>query len=131
MPLLARMIPAPLFIDVRRDAVAGLSALLADRRIATEGRVAVAVGPGQGDSIAEELELGSGELFRVSDGTVDTAVRLGKRLRCGSSRRRLARSNTSRAEVPSGSPCPLRSWSISAGCAPRPRGLSGPASVMW
>ncbi len=84
MPLLARMIPAPLFIDVRRDAVTGLSALLADRRIATEGRVAVAVGPGQGDSIAEELELGAGELFRVDDGTVDTAVRLGKQLRAAS-----------------------------------------------
>ncbi len=84
MPLLARMIAAPLSIDVRRDAVAGLGALLADRRIATEGRVAVALGPGQGDSIAADLDLGSGEVFRVDDGTVDTAVRLGKRLRAGS-----------------------------------------------
>ena len=55
MPLLARMIPAPLSIDVRRGAIADLGALLADRRIATEGRVAVALGPGQGDSIAAEL----------------------------------------------------------------------------
>ncbi len=84
MPLLARMIPAPLSIDVRRGAIADLGALLADRRIATEGRVAVALGPGQGDSIAAELHLGSGEVFRVDDGTVDTAVRLGKRLRAGS-----------------------------------------------
>src|SRR5260370_40340709 len=84
MPLLARMIAAPLSIDVRRDAVAGPGALLADRRIATEGRVAVALGPGQGDSIAADLDLGSGEVFRVDDGTVDTAVRLGKRLRAGS-----------------------------------------------
>ena len=84
MPLLARMIPAPLYIDVRRNAVAGLGALLADRRIATGGHVAVAVGPGQGDSIAAQLDLGAGEVFRVDDGTVDTAVRLGKRLRAGS-----------------------------------------------
>jgi glycerol-1-phosphate dehydrogenase [NAD(P)+] len=84
MPLLARMIPAPLYIDVRRDAVAGLGALLADRRIATEGRVAVAVGPGQGDSIAAQLDPGAAEVFRVDDGTVDTAVRLGKLLRAGS-----------------------------------------------
>ena len=55
MPLLARMLAAPLIIDVRRGAVAGLGTLLADRRIATEGRVAVAVGRGQGDSIAAEL----------------------------------------------------------------------------
>jgi glycerol-1-phosphate dehydrogenase [NAD(P)+] len=84
MPLLARMIPAPLYIDVRRDAVAGLGALLADRRIATEGHVAVAVGPSQGDGIAAQLDLGAGEIFRVDDGTVDTAVGLGKRLRAGS-----------------------------------------------
>src|SRR5260370_41912948 len=83
MPMLARRIAAPLSIDVRRDAVGGLGALIADRRIATEGRVAVALGPGQGDSIAADLDLGSGEVFRVDDGTVDTAVRLGRRLRAG------------------------------------------------
>jgi glycerol-1-phosphate dehydrogenase [NAD(P)+] len=84
MPLLARMVATPLFIDVRRGAIAGLGALLADRRIATEGRVAVAVGPGQGDGIAAELDIGTAELFRVDDGSVDTAVRLGKTLRAGS-----------------------------------------------
>jgi glycerol-1-phosphate dehydrogenase [NAD(P)+] len=84
MPLLARMIAAPLFVDVRRDAVAGLGALLADRRIATEGRVAVTVGPGQGDSILAELEIGEAEVFRVGDGSVESAVRLGTQLRAGS-----------------------------------------------
>jgi glycerol-1-phosphate dehydrogenase [NAD(P)+] len=83
MPLLARLIPAPLIVDVRRGAITGLGALLADRRIATEGRVAIAVGPGQGDSIAARLELDGAEFFRVEDGTVDTAVHLGKRLRAG------------------------------------------------
>lgn len=83
MPLLARMVPAPLVVDVRRGAVAGLGGLLADRRIAPEGRVAVAVGPGQGDSIAADLKIADAEVFRVADGTVDCAVRLGKRLRAG------------------------------------------------
>ena len=46
MPLLARLLPAPLTVDVRRGAIADLGTLLADRRIATEGRVAVALGPG-------------------------------------------------------------------------------------
>ena len=81
MPLLARMLPAPLIVEVSPGAVAGLGALLADRRIATEGRVAVAVGPGQGDGIAAELEIGDAEIFRVADGTHSTAVALGKRLR--------------------------------------------------
>ena len=58
MPLLARILTAPLVVDVRRGAVADLGALLADRRIATEGRVAIAVGPGQGDSVLADLDPG-------------------------------------------------------------------------
>src|SRR5580698_8841826 len=84
MPLLARILTAPLVVDVRRGAVADLGALLADRRIVTEGRVAVAVGPGQGDSVLADLapgHLGAAKVFRVEDGTVDSAVSLGKQLR--------------------------------------------------
>ena len=82
MPLLARLLPAPLTVDVRRGAIADLGALLADRRIATEGRVAVALGPGEhGDDVAAGLGLSEAEVFRVEDATVDTAVSLGKTLR--------------------------------------------------
>src|SRR5215472_12987761 len=70
------MLAAPLVIDVRPGAIAGLGALLADRRIAVEGRVAVAVGPGQGTSIAAELNIGAAELFKVPDGSHDVAVDL-------------------------------------------------------
>ncbi|MDD6792921.1 MAG: 3-dehydroquinate synthase, partial [Thermobifida fusca] len=38
------MLASPLSIDVRRGAIADLGLLLADRRIANEGRIAVAVG---------------------------------------------------------------------------------------
>ncbi|MFI5082254.1 MAG: iron-containing alcohol dehydrogenase family protein, partial [Streptosporangiales bacterium] len=75
------MLTAPLVIDVRPGAIADLGVLLADRRIVTEGRVAVAVGPGQGDSVLADLDLGAAEIFRVEDGTVDSAVSLGKQLR--------------------------------------------------
>jgi glycerol-1-phosphate dehydrogenase [NAD(P)+] len=81
MPLLARMLAAPLVVDVRSGAVADLGDLLADKRIAMEGRVAVAVGPGQGDGVVAELDIAAAEVFRVEDGSVDTAVALGKRLR--------------------------------------------------
>jgi glycerol-1-phosphate dehydrogenase [NAD(P)+] len=81
VPLLARMLTAPLVVDVRPGAVADLGALLADRRIAMEGRVAVAVGPGQGDSVVAELEIEAAEVFRVEDGSVDAAIALGKQLR--------------------------------------------------
>lgn len=83
MPLLARMLPSPLAIDVRRGAVASLGTVLADRRIATEGRIAVAVGPGQGAQIASELDLPNCEVFHVEEGTVDAATELGKKLRSG------------------------------------------------
>jgi glycerol-1-phosphate dehydrogenase [NAD(P)+] len=83
LPLLARMLAAPLVIDVRPGAIGGLGALLADRRIAVDGRVAVAVGPAQGESIAAELDIGSAELFKIPDGRHDTAVALGKSLRAG------------------------------------------------
>jgi glycerol-1-phosphate dehydrogenase [NAD(P)+] len=78
---LSRILTAPLVVDVRPGAVADLGALLADRRIATEGRVAVAVGPGQGDSVLADLDPVPAEVFRVEGGTVDSAVALGKRLR--------------------------------------------------
>lgn len=86
MPLLTRMLNAPLSIDVRRGAVAALGELLADRRIATEGRVAIAVGPGQGDQIAEHVRpsLSACEVYQVEGGTVDAAVALAAKLRAGS-----------------------------------------------
>jgi glycerol-1-phosphate dehydrogenase [NAD(P)+] len=89
MPLLARMLAAPLVIDVRPGAIAGLRELLADGRIAPHGRVAIVVGPGQGDEIAAELAdadgQGGGEFFAVADGSYDSAVELGTRLRAAAS----------------------------------------------
>ncbi|WP_204059965.1 iron-containing alcohol dehydrogenase family protein [Microbispora corallina] len=79
------MLPAPLTMEVRRGAIAQLGSLLADSRVATSGRVAVAVGVGQGDRIAEVIapSLGEAKVFRVPDGTVDAAVSLGADLRKG------------------------------------------------
>ncbi|MFP3965769.1 iron-containing alcohol dehydrogenase family protein [Actinomadura fulvescens] len=80
------MLNAPLSIDVRRGAIAALGELLADKRIVTEGRVAIAVGPGQGDQITEHVRpsLADCEVFHVDGGTVDAAVSLGSKLRAGS-----------------------------------------------
>ncbi|MGI5118919.1 iron-containing alcohol dehydrogenase family protein [Marinactinospora thermotolerans] len=77
------MVASPLAIDVRRGAIADLGTVLADRRIATEGRIAVAVGPGQGAQIAADLDLPNCEVFRVDGGSVDAATELGKKLRAG------------------------------------------------
>ncbi|MFE0592895.1 iron-containing alcohol dehydrogenase family protein [Micromonospora echinospora] len=83
MPLLARTVNTPLVIEVRRGAVADLGPLLADRRISAGGDVAVVVGPGQGEKIANlcQPSLGSADMFMVTGGTIDAANELGDRLR--------------------------------------------------
>jgi len=56
MPLLARMLASPLFVDIRPGAVADLAGLLHRRNISTDGRVLVAVGRGQGEQIWAQLQ---------------------------------------------------------------------------
>jgi glycerol-1-phosphate dehydrogenase [NAD(P)+] len=86
MPLLARSVQTPLHIDVRRGAVADLSAILADGRISSGGDVAVVVGPGQGERIAEMIRpsLRSADIYTTSGGTLDAAIDLGAKLRARS-----------------------------------------------
>jgi glycerol-1-phosphate dehydrogenase [NAD(P)+] len=83
MPLLARSVQTPLLIDVRRGAVADLGRILADGRISAGGDVAVVVGPGQGERIAELIRpsLGSADVFTTSGGTLDAALELAAKLR--------------------------------------------------
>lgn len=83
MPLLARTVNTPLAIEVRRGAIADLGPLLADRRISAGGEVAVVVGPGQGERIADlcRPKLGKADVFVVAGGTLDAAYELGAKLR--------------------------------------------------
>lgn len=83
MPLLTRMVGVPLLVDIRAGAVSALAPLLADNRISSGGRVAVAVGPGQGESIATLLDdaLPDASVLHVDGGTIDAAQSLAARLR--------------------------------------------------
>ena len=83
MPLLARTVNTPLAIEVRRGAIADLGPLLADRRISAGGDVAIVVGPGQGERIAELVGPGlqRADVFMVAGGTLDAAHELGDNLR--------------------------------------------------
>lgn len=83
MPLLARSVQTPLHVEVRRGAVSQLGAILADGRISSGGDVAVVVGPGQGEQIAELIRptLRSADVYRTSGGTLDAALELGEKLR--------------------------------------------------
>ena len=86
MPLLTRMVATPLAIDIRPGAVEALGPLLADRRISSEGHVAVAVGPVLGEELAGMLrpKLENCEFFQVEGGTLDAARGLATKLREGS-----------------------------------------------
>jgi glycerol-1-phosphate dehydrogenase [NAD(P)+] len=83
MPLLTRTIATPVAIEVRRGAVAALAPLLADGRISTGGQVAVAVGPGQGEVIAEQLRdaVPAATILGIKGGNLEGAQDLINELR--------------------------------------------------
>jgi glycerol-1-phosphate dehydrogenase [NAD(P)+] len=85
MPLLARMVATPLVVDVRPGAVKHLPDVLADQRISSSGRVAVAFGRSS-RPVAEELApaLGQADDFPIGDATVESATDLADRIRIGS-----------------------------------------------
>ena len=83
MPLLARSVQTPLHIDVRRGAVSDLGRILADGRISAGGDVAVVVGRGLGQKIAEMIRpsLRSADIYTTTGGTLDAALELAAKLR--------------------------------------------------
>ena len=85
MPLLTRMVGTPLAIDIWPGAIEALAPLLADRRISSGGHVAVAVGPGQGEEIANVLrpQLENADIFDVEGGSVEAARELSAKLHEG------------------------------------------------
>ncbi len=78
MPLLARMLASPLFIDIRAGAVDDLAELFTERHISANGQVLVAVGPGQGQQIwgrvRDSLPLAG--VFTVSGASLTVAGEL-------------------------------------------------------
>ena len=85
MPLLARMVATPLVVDVRRGAIKDLPEVLADQRISTSGRVAVAFGE-SGSHVAADLlpALRQADDFPIGDATVESATELADKIRVGS-----------------------------------------------
>lgn len=83
MPLLARMITAPLVVDVRRGALAELGKILADQRISSSGRVAIAVGATYGPVVQQTFRDGlvGADWFTVAGGSINTAIKLVEQIR--------------------------------------------------
>jgi glycerol-1-phosphate dehydrogenase [NAD(P)+] len=78
MPLLARTILSPVAIEISAGAVEGLAPLLAEGRISARGDVAIAVGPGQGEALADTVRraLPKAQVFRVDGANMDSAQAL-------------------------------------------------------
>ncbi|MEV8457142.1 iron-containing alcohol dehydrogenase family protein [Streptomyces sp. NPDC052095] len=78
MPVLTRLIPSPVVVDIRRGALDDLAGLLADQRISASGKLAVAISDGSGRALRERLApaLPGADWYPVTDGTLDSAVKL-------------------------------------------------------
>ncbi|MFF3286657.1 iron-containing alcohol dehydrogenase family protein [Streptomyces sp. NPDC003023] len=78
MPVLTRLIPSPVVVDINRGALEDLAGLLADQRISASGKLAVAASAGSGRKLREKLEpvLPGADWYEVAGGTIDAAVKL-------------------------------------------------------
>ncbi|MFF5897338.1 iron-containing alcohol dehydrogenase family protein [Streptomyces argenteolus] len=78
MPVLTRLIPSPVVVDIRCGAMDDLAGLLADQRISASGKLAIAISEGSGRALRERLApvLPGADWYPVTDGTIDAAVRL-------------------------------------------------------
>ncbi|MET8695884.1 iron-containing alcohol dehydrogenase family protein [Streptomyces bauhiniae] len=85
MPVLTRLIPSPVVVDIRPGALADLATVLADERISHSGRLAVAVSGGSGAKLRERVapQLPGATWYEVGGGTLDDAVRLADDIRAG------------------------------------------------
>ncbi|MEV7790669.1 iron-containing alcohol dehydrogenase family protein [Streptomyces sp. NPDC087512] len=85
MPVLTRLVPSPVVVDIRRGALADLAEVLADRRISRAGRLAVAVSGGFGADLRRRLSpsLPGTDWFEAGGGALDDAVRLADALGAG------------------------------------------------
>ncbi|ANP50772.1 glycerol-1-phosphate dehydrogenase [NAD(P)+] [Streptomyces griseochromogenes] len=85
MPLLTRLIPSPVVVDIRPGALDDLACVLADERIAQSGRLAVAVSGGSGTKLRERIapSLPGASWYEVGGGTLDDAIRLAGEMKSG------------------------------------------------
>ncbi|WP_328393495.1 iron-containing alcohol dehydrogenase family protein [Streptomyces sp. NBC_00390] len=78
MPVLTRLIPSPVVVDISCGALDNLAGVLADQRISASGKLAFAVSGGSGKALRERLSpmLPGADWYEVGDGTIDSAVKL-------------------------------------------------------
>ncbi|WP_405447303.1 iron-containing alcohol dehydrogenase family protein [Streptomyces achromogenes] len=85
MPVLSRLIPSPVVVDIRPGALDGLADVLADQRISPSGRFAVATSGGSGARLRERIApvLPGATWYEVGGGDLDDAIRLADEMKPG------------------------------------------------
>ncbi|GGK87293.1 iron-containing alcohol dehydrogenase family protein [Streptomyces flaveus] len=85
MPVLTRLIPSPVVVDIRPGALDDLATILSDQRIAPSGRLAFAISAGSGQALRDRFApaFPEADWFCDADGTIDGAVRLADSIKKG------------------------------------------------
>ncbi|MER6088184.1 iron-containing alcohol dehydrogenase family protein [Streptomyces bluensis] len=85
MPVLTRLIPSPIVVDIRAGALDDLATVLADQRISSSGRLAVAISGGSGAKLRDRIcpALPDADWFEVGGGTLDDAIKLADAMKRG------------------------------------------------
>ncbi|AWN30897.1 iron-containing alcohol dehydrogenase family protein [Streptomyces libani] len=85
MPVLTRLIPSPVVVDINAGALDDLAGLLADQRISASGKLAIAISGGSGARLRERLApaLPGAEWYEVGGGTLDDAIKLADAMKKG------------------------------------------------
>ncbi|NGO74861.1 iron-containing alcohol dehydrogenase family protein [Streptomyces sp. YC504] len=78
MPVLTRLMPSPVVVDIRAGALDDLPTILTDQRIAPTGKLAFAVSGGSGKALQERFAplFPGAQWFSQADGTLDGAIAL-------------------------------------------------------
>lgn len=85
MPVLTRLIPSPVVVDIRPGALNDLASVLADQRISASGKLAIAISGGSGAKLRERLSpaLPGASWYEVNGGTLDDAIKLADAMKSG------------------------------------------------
>lgn len=85
MPVLTRLIPSPLVVDIRPGALDDLASVLADQRISASGKLAIAISGGSGAVLRERLApaLPGADWYEVGGGRLDDAIKLADAMKSG------------------------------------------------
>ncbi|WP_405915510.1 iron-containing alcohol dehydrogenase family protein [Streptomyces sp. NBC_00728] len=85
MPVLTRLIPSPVVVDIRPGALDDLANVLSDERISHSGKLAIAVSNGSGARLRDRIApaLPGADWYEVGGGTLDDAIRLADAMKSG------------------------------------------------